>query len=85
MEFKDCYQRAVCKGVVEMQIDGRGTEKGVAEWPAELREALFVLMILQTILQKEISGKYIERVQDEEPGETLVMGKISNHLPLSSR
>ena len=47
MEFKDCYQRAVCKGVVEMQIDGRGTEKGVAERPAELREALFVLMILK--------------------------------------
>lgn len=39
---------------------------------------------LGTILQKEMSGKYIERVQDEKPGEMLVMGKISNLMPMSS-
>jgi len=32
---------------------------------------------LRTILQEEMSGKYINRVQDEQQGEMLVMGKIS--------
>ena len=40
---------------------------------------------LRTILQEEMSGKYIKRVQkDEQPGEMLVMGKISTATLLTS-
>jgi hypothetical protein len=31
---------------------------------------------LEGILQTEMSREYIKRVQDDEPGEMLVMGKI---------
>jgi hypothetical protein len=36
------------------------------------------------ILQEEMSGKYIERVQGEKPGDMLVMGKISDPVPPST-
>jgi len=38
----------------------------------------------KTILQEEMSGKYIKRVQDEQRGEMLVMGKILNATLLRS-
>ena len=36
------------------------------------------------ILREEVSGRYIERVPGEKPGDVLVMGRMFNTLLLST-
>jgi hypothetical protein len=35
----------------------------------------------EAILQEEMSGKYIERVQNKKPGDILIISKISDPVP----